>query len=63
MTKKFTNQDDLVHITSSQFQQADGEAFENAAREPVIITRYGKPVRVLMNIQDFIYLVNAQKDN
>jgi len=40
-------------VTSTQFQQAVGNYIEQAAKEPVVITKHNRPARVLMDFEEY----------
>jgi prevent-host-death family protein len=42
-----------IQVTASEFQQSFGEVSAKAAREPVTITRHGKPHLVVMAAEEF----------
>lgn len=44
---------DQKRITSTEFQNHAGQYIDEAGREPVFITRYDRPVRVLIDIQEY----------
>ena len=43
----------MKEVASTEFQNRAGLYFDQAAKEPVIITRYNRPVRVLMDINEY----------
>jgi len=43
-------------ITSTEFQNRAGQYLDEAAKAPVFITRYDRPVRVLIDIEEYIRL-------
>lgn len=43
-------------VTSTDFQQAVGAYMEQSAKGPVFITKHGRPVRVLIDIDEFARL-------
>jgi prevent-host-death family protein len=42
-----------TRVTASQFQQAFGLLSDKARREPVIITKHGKPSLVVMAVEEW----------
>jgi prevent-host-death family protein len=44
---------DPVMIASTEFQNRAGLYLEKAAKEPVFITRHKRPVRVLLDIEEY----------
>jgi len=48
-------------MTSAEFQRGIGEAQEKAEKEPVIITRHGRPRLVLCSHERYHQLVMAVK--
>jgi prevent-host-death family protein len=40
-------------VTSTEFQTRAGAYIEQSAKQPVIITKYHRPVRVLMDIEEY----------
>ena len=40
-------------VTSSEFQTRAGLYIEQAAKQPVIITRHARPVRVLIDFEEY----------
>lgn len=42
-----------TRVTASQFQQAFGLLGDKARREPVIITKHGKPSLVVMAVEEW----------
>jgi len=43
----------MKEVASTEFQNRAGLYFDQAAKEPVFITRYNRPVRVLMDINEY----------
>ncbi len=41
------------NISSSEFQQRAGRYLDEAAKAPIFITRYDRPVRVLLDIEEY----------
>ena len=44
---------DFLKVPSGKYQQSEGQYSDLASRQPIIITKHGKPYRVLMCIDDF----------
>lgn len=44
---------DTNNIPSSEFQQRAGRYLDEAGKAPVFITRYNRPVRVLLDIEEY----------
>ena len=42
-----------THITSTEFQTHAGQYLEGSAKAPVFITRYNRPIRVLIDIDEY----------
>jgi prevent-host-death family protein len=42
-----------ITVTSTEFQNRAGLYLERAAKAPVFITRHGRPIRVLLDIDDY----------
>lgn len=40
-------------MTAAEAKNSFGEMMENSSREPVVITKHGKPVRVVMSAEEF----------
>ena len=40
-------------VTSTDFQNHAGEYLEESGKKPVFITRYSRPVRVLIDIEEY----------
>lgn len=47
---------DIGNVTSTEFQQQAGLYIEKAGKSPVFITRYNRPVRVLIDIDEYTRL-------
>ena len=41
------------HVTSTEFQTRTGLYLDEAGKAPIIITRYNRPVRVLVDIDEY----------
>lgn len=44
-------------VSATDFQQAVGAYFDEAARGPVVVTKHGRPTRVLLDVQEYERLV------
>ena len=44
---------DLTTVTSTEFQSRAGLYIERAAKAPVFITKHSRPVRVLIDIEEY----------
>ena len=44
---------DTKNISSSEFQQRAGRYLDESGKAPVFITRYGRPARVLLDIDEY----------
>jgi prevent-host-death family protein len=40
-------------VSSTEFQNKAGQFLESSAKQPVIITRHSRPVRVLLDIEEY----------
>ena len=43
----------MKEVASTEFQSRAGLYFDEAGKEPIFITRYNRPVRVLMDIAEY----------
>ncbi len=43
----------IKEVTSTEFQNHAGEHLEASGKRPVFITRYSRPVRVLIDIEEY----------
>jgi len=43
----------MKQVAATEFQNRAGLYFETSAKEPVFITRYKRPVRVLIDIDEY----------
>ena len=41
------------NVTSTEFQNRAGQYLEQSAKEPILITRYDRPIRVLLDIEEY----------
>ena len=46
-------------VAATEFKNRTGQYLEVAARKPVVITRFGRPIRVMLDIEDFEALQKA----
>ena len=44
---------DTKNISSSEFQQGAGRYLDESGKAPIFITRYGRPARVLLDIDEY----------
>ena len=44
---------DTNNISSSEFQQSAGRYLDESGKAPIFITRYNRPVRVLLDIDEY----------
>lgn len=44
---------DFLKVPSGKYQQSEGHYSDIAARQPIVITKHGKPYRILMCVEDF----------
>jgi len=50
----------MVRLTSKQAQNRFGELMDVAQHEPVVIERRGRPIAVVLSVQDYERLEAAQ---
>lgn len=50
-------------IPSTEFQNRAGQYLEEAAKGPVTITRYGRPLRVLLDAEEYARLLKQAGEN
>lgn len=43
----------IKNVTSTDFQNSAGRYLDDSGRSPVFITRYNRPVRVLIDINEY----------
>ena len=41
------------NVTSTEFQNRAGQYLDESARAPVVVTRHGRPSRVLLDIEEY----------
>lgn len=41
------------NVTATEFQNRAGQYLDEAARAPVVVTRHGRPSRVLLDIEEY----------
>ncbi len=49
-------------VTATEFKNRTGRYLDDAARAPVMITRFGRPVRILLDIEDYESLQSTKRD-
>jgi prevent-host-death family protein len=48
-------------ISSTEFQNSAGHYLDEAGKRPVFITKYGRPTRVLMDIEEYERLIAHER--